>query len=184
MKTREQYLANYIGNTQTPSRSNPDRARGSALHLVSAEEAQHLRHEIDQGRVPSDLEAKLSWLAGTRLPHHFIEQNSRVFLSLLLAAQEGVFHDSTAAQCERLLRVIAYVRKDDDAIPDFRPDGFVDDLQEVRAANLELASLLNHFKRWRLEHQVPGLWLDQLRRLGDHPVGGKALPAHSRWAAC
>jgi hypothetical protein len=54
--------------------------------------------------------------------------------------------------------VLAYVRKDDDAIADYKQNGFVDDQREVQAAAADLASLLNHFKSWHLCHQVPGLW--------------------------
>jgi hypothetical protein len=57
-----------------------------------------------------------------------------------------------------LLRVLAYVRKDDDAIPDNRPDGFVDDQQEIRAMLNEMGGLLQSFKMWRLRHQVPEMW--------------------------
>ena len=53
---------------------------------------------------------------------------------------------------------VACVRKDDDAIPDYRPDGFVDDLQEVRAIARDLDSVLQNFKSWRLRHQVPAMW--------------------------
>jgi hypothetical protein len=77
---------------------------------------------------------------------------------LLLAALESAFSEATSANRERLLRVLAYVRKDDDAIPDYRTDGFTDDQQEVRAATTELGPLLHAFKVWRLRHQVPGMW--------------------------
>jgi hypothetical protein len=50
------------------------------------------------------------------------------------------------------------VRKDDDSIPDYQPGGFVDDQQEVRKADNEYHSLLESFKAWRLQHQVPALW--------------------------
>jgi hypothetical protein len=60
--------------------------------------------------------------------------------------------------CERLLRVLAYVRKDDDSIPDYQPGGFVDDQQEVRKVDNKYHSLLESFKAWRLRHQVPALW--------------------------
>ena len=51
--------------------------------------------------------------------------------------------------------MLAYVRKDDDAIPDYLPSGFMDDQQEVRAAAMELGPLLQAFKAWRLCHLVP-----------------------------
>ncbi len=134
-------------------------ARRNALHLVSAPELENLREALSEGRVPLDLQAKLDTLARQGLLHHFIEQNSMLFISLLLAAQAGEFHGATPADRERLLRVLAYVRKDDDAIPDQRPGGFVDDHREVRAASLELEPLLDQFKFWHLRHQVPRMWL-------------------------
>jgi hypothetical protein len=52
-----------------------------------------------------------------------------------------------------------YVRKDDDVVADYKPNGFLDDQQEVRAAVTELGPLLKTFKTWRLQHQVPRMWL-------------------------
>jgi hypothetical protein len=77
---------------------------------------------------------------------------------LLWAANEGSFTQPTKVEKERLLRVLAYVRKDDDAVPDYKPNGFADDQREVRAAVVELGPLLDSFKSWRLSHQVPALW--------------------------
>ena len=118
-----------------------------------------MRTALAKGRLPLDFEAKLARLHEGDLIHRYVEQNSRLFFVLLLAALESLFTESTLAQRERLLRVLAYVRKDDDAIPDYRRSGFLDDQQEVRAAAMELAPLLNAFKVWRLRHQVPAMWL-------------------------
>jgi hypothetical protein len=65
---------------------------------------------------------------------------------------------ATAAQRELLLKVLAYVWKLEDAIPDYRLGGFVDDYQEVRRATHDLSRLLESFKGWRLRNQVPGMW--------------------------
>ena len=129
------------------------------LNLVTAHDLNNLRHALTGGEPPPDLEAKLMKLANGDLTHRFIEQNCRVFIALILAAQDGSFRDATAAEIERLMRVLAYVRKDDDEIPDYGEGGFKDDQQEVRAAAVELAPLLQAFKAWRLRHQVPGMWL-------------------------
>jgi hypothetical protein len=94
------------------------------------------------------------------LSHRFIEQNCRLFAALLLATEEGVFRDVSPAERERLMRVLAYVRKEDDAIPDYMPEGFTDDQEEVRAVLVELNGLLQTFKAWRLRHQVPAMWFD------------------------
>ena len=128
------------------------------LHLITAHELEELRSALVHGRLPADLEAKLAKLAGGSLSDRYVAQNSRLIYELLLASLEGSFTAATRADRERLLRVLAYVRKDDDAFPDYLPGGFIDDQQEVRAAAAELSSLLQSFKAWRLRHQVPGMW--------------------------
>src|SRR5664280_2729313 len=97
------------------------------LYLVTPHDLQDLRSALAQGRCPPDLDAKLARLAACSLSERYIEQNSRLFIALLLAASENSFTKTTPADRERLLRVLAYVRKDDDAIPDYSPDGFSDD---------------------------------------------------------
>jgi hypothetical protein len=128
------------------------------LNLVSGYELNTLKEELARGTLPADFQAKLLNLAKGSLLHSAIEQNCRLFFTLLLADHEGLFRHLSPTQRERLLRVLAYVRKDDDYIPDYQVDGFSDDQQEVNAARLELAHVLNNFKAWRLRHQVPGLW--------------------------
>ena len=133
-------------------------AQPGLLYLVTAHDVQGLRSALAQGRLPADLEAKLARLAGGSLIERYVEQNCRLIVALLLAAQENSFTQATPADRERLLRVLAYVRKDDDAIPDYRPGGYFDDQQEVRAAATELNPVLLDFKVWRLRNQVPGMW--------------------------
>jgi hypothetical protein len=133
--------------------------RPGFLHLVTTHDVQGVRSALAQGRPPADFEAKLARLGGGSLAERYVEQNSRLFFALLLAAQESTFTAANSADRERLLRVLAYVRKDDDGIPDYRPDGFSDDQQEVRAAAADLGPLLHAFKVWRLRHQVPEMWL-------------------------
>jgi|SRR5580765_6934118 hypothetical protein len=130
------------------------------LNLVTPQELQELREALLDGRPPRDLELKLNRLAAGGLLHRFVEQNSRLIISLLVAAYGGEFREANRASLERLLRVLAYVRKEDDATPDCRPDGFVDDQQEIRAMLNEMGDLLQSFKRWRLRHQVPEMWGD------------------------
>jgi len=132
--------------------------RPGLLYLVTANDIQEVRSALARGRLPCDFEAKLARLGDGSLIHQQVEQYSRLFFALLLAALESSFTDATPAERERLLRVLAYVRKDDDAIPDYKPGGFIDDQQEVRAAATELGPLLQAFKVWRLRHQVPGMW--------------------------
>lgn len=117
-----------------------------------------MRDALMDGRPPRDLELKLSQLACGGLLHRFVEQNCRLIIALLVAAYSGSFREANRASLERLLRVLAYVRKDADAIPDCRPDGFSDDQQEIRALLNEMGDMLQSFKQWRLRHQVPEMW--------------------------
>ena len=134
-------------------------SRPALLHVLTVHDVAALRAALARGRLPSDLLEKLRKLAGGDLSHRFIEQNCRLFAALLLATEAGDFRVSPAER-ERLERVLAYVRKDDDVIPDYTPEGFTDDQQEVRAAMVELGGLLKAFKAWRLRYQVPGLWFE------------------------
>jgi hypothetical protein len=126
--------------------------------MVTFHELQNLREALAKGGVPPDLERKLARLAAGGLSHRFIEQNCRTIIELLLVSYEGLFRHISHHQRERLLRVLAYVRKEDDAVADYRPDGYNDDQQELRAALIELMPALQSFKAWRLQHQVPAMW--------------------------
>lgn len=128
------------------------------LHLVSVHELQDLRQWLARGADPPDFELKLHSLSRGDLAHRSLAQNCRTIVELLRAVYEGSYKGATSANCDRLLRALAYVRKDDDAIPDYRPDGFKDDLQEMRLLTSDLHSLLHDFKAWRLRHQVPAMW--------------------------
>jgi hypothetical protein len=130
----------------------------SALWLVNPYELADLRAALARGQVPFDLRDKLAKLQRAGLIHHFIEQNSQLLLALLLTVDDGSFHDVTPEESERLLRVLAYVRKDDDLVPDYQTGGYADDHLEVRLALRELAPVIEAFKLWRLRHQVPALW--------------------------
>ena len=127
------------------------------LRLVTAHEIHELSDALAKGHVPRDLETKLMKLALGDLGRRYIERNCRMIIALLQAAQQGSF-GASREECERLLRVLAYVRKDDDAIADYRPDGFADDQQEIRVVATELDPVFQSFKSWRLRHQVPGMW--------------------------
>ena len=145
-------------------------SRPALLQWITPHELEALRDALVRGRLPPDFLGKLKRLKDGDLTHHFIEQNCRLFAALLAATEDGNFREGSPAERERMLRVLAYVRKDDDAIPDYRPEGFADDQREMRAASTELAGLIHAFKAWRLRHQVPVMWPDhgvsarQLRR--------------------
>jgi hypothetical protein len=151
--TEESCVHELLGGAGRPAVLRP-----SSLGLVSGQEVRELREALARGELPADFEAKLVGLAQGDLIHRFLARNCRLFAALLWAAWEGSFKEATPAQCDRLLRVLAYVRKNDDAIPDYRVGGFVDDQQEVRAALSDLHPLLKAYKVWRLRHQVPAMW--------------------------
>src|SRR5437868_3377630 len=102
------------------------------LHLVTTYDLENLRNDLARGEPPPDLADKLARLSVGNLSDRFIEQNCRTMIALWVAANNGAFKQASRLELERLLRVLAYVRKDDDAIPDYRPDGFTDDRLEVR----------------------------------------------------
>src|SRR5262249_22892295 len=91
------------------------------LQWVSAQEVNELEHAISRGNLPADLERKLKELSGESLLHKSVEQTCRLFIALIQAAMQGIFRRATEAEKERILRVLAYVRKDEDAIPDYKP---------------------------------------------------------------
>jgi hypothetical protein len=144
-------------------------AKTNCLGMVTCTELTDLQNALVHGEPPLDFAAKLSRMAGEDLGLRFIEQNCRLFISLLTVVQDGSYTELSPAERDRLLRVLAYVRKDDDRIPDYRRDGYVDDQEEVRAAVNDLSPVLRAFKDWRLRNQVPGMWL-------NHCVN---QPAHS-----
>lgn len=151
-------VANGLARGEALSEALPPGVMPGFLHLVTPHELLELRDALLDARVPRDLELKLTRLSGGSLLHRFVEQNSRLITALLIAAYSGSFREANRPSLERLLRVLAYVRKDDDANPDYRPDGLVDDQQEIRAMLNEMGDLLQSFKMWRLRNQVPEMW--------------------------
>ena len=144
------------GRTQSPARTlvSPP----ALLQWITPHELEALRDALARGGLPPDFLGKLKRMADGDLSHHFIEQNCRLFAALLVATEHSSFRQGSPAERERLLRVLAYVRKDDDAIPDYKPEGLTDDQREIRAATVALDGLIQRFKAWRLRHQVPIMW--------------------------
>jgi hypothetical protein len=143
------------GRVHSPARTLA--SRPALLQWIS-HELEPLRDALARGGLPPDLLGKLKRLKDGDLSHHFIEQNCRLFAALLVAAEDGSFRDGSPAERERLLRVLAYVRKDDDAILDYKPDGLTADEREIPAAIVALDGLIQRFKARRLRHQVPIMW--------------------------
>jgi len=68
----------------------------SALHLVTVGDLEELRNALMRGALPTDLEIKLRGLAQGSLLHQSVEQNCRLFTSLLLAAEHSSFNEGVA----------------------------------------------------------------------------------------
>ena len=149
-----------IGASRVRSAARILASRPALLQWITPHELETLREALARGGLPADFLGKLKRLSDGDLRHHFIEQSCRLFAALLVAAEDGSFREGSPAERERLLRVLAYVRKDDDAIPDYKPEGFADDQREIRSAAVELDGLIQSFKAWRLRHQVPVMWPD------------------------
>ena len=143
------------GRVRSPARTL---SRPALLQWITPHELEALRDALARGGLPPDFLGKLKRMADGDLSHHFIEQNCRLFAALLVATEHSSFRQGSPAERERLLRVLAYVRKDDDAIPDYKPEGLTDDQREIRAATVALDGLIHGFKAWRLRHQVPIMW--------------------------
>ena len=98
-------------------------SRLNFLHLVTAQEMSALRESLSRGHVPADFEAKLNRLAEGELLHQTVARHCRSFIALLQAVLNGTYTQAPPKLCDRLLRVLAYVRKDDDSVPDYQPGG-------------------------------------------------------------
>src|SRR2546427_7823052 len=148
-----------IGAGRVHSSSRILLSRPALSQWITPQELEALRDALARGCLPPDFLGKLKRLTDGDLSHYFIEQNCRLFAALLVAAEDCSFREGSPAERERLLRVLAYVRKDDDAIPDYKPEGLTDDQREIRATTIALDGLIRGFKAWRLSHQVPIMWL-------------------------
>ena len=176
MKGNVRFDANPSWDSQAQPVGITGASPSCALHLVSRYEVKQLRDALERGEVPFDLQSKLLKLERGGVIHHFVQQYSQLIIALLQAAHDGEFRSVTTAECERLRRILAYVWKDDDLIPDYQPGGYTDDHQVVRAAIQDLAPLMHRFKLWRLRHQVPAMWLSH----GGEPAMAEASSRGAR----
>jgi hypothetical protein len=158
MNTREQALTGAHFERAGLHGRSIHQGHARSIPFVTRAETKAIGDAIAAGMLPVDFEGKLRSLAGGDILQQNIEKNCRRFISLLQADHEGLFTELTPAQRQHLLEVLAYVRKDDDAIPDYRHGGYVDDQGQVRGATLDLGPALEHFNLWRLRYQVPELW--------------------------
>lgn len=129
-----------------------------ALEMVTEAEIEALCDALHQDQIPADLRAKLDRLR-TDDPKEFYLRQQSLLLALLLMSSAALGFCSLRPQvCRRLLRMLAYVRKDADAIPDTWPGGMADDHDLMRLTCTELREALDTFKAWHLAQRVPLLW--------------------------
>jgi len=126
--------------------------------MVTEAEMKALCDALHQDHVPADLRAKLNRLRTDDPREFYLKQQSLLLSSLLTSPAAREFCRLRPRDCERLLRMLAYVRKDDDAIPDTWPGGMVDDHDLMRMTCTELREMLDKFKAWHLSRRVPLLW--------------------------
>ncbi len=130
------------------------------LSLVEKWELEALRTALNRGALPSHFESKLRRLAQEGLTHYFIEHTSRIFIAMWLAARRGGFLRCQPEHLDLMLKVLAYVDKENDFIPDDHPGGYTDDYEIIRNAGKQLETFVKAFKEWRLKNQVPRIWLE------------------------
>ena len=126
--------------------------------MVTEAEMQVLCDALHHDRVPADLRAKLDRLRTDDPKEYYLKHRSLLLASLLMSPAARGFCRLRPDDCERLLRMLAYVRKDDDAIPDTWPGGMADDHDLMRLTCTELREALDTFKAWHLSRRVPLLW--------------------------
>ena len=137
-----------------------------ALEMVTKAEMEALGDALQQNRVPQDLRAKLDWLRADDPKEFYLKQQSLLLASLLMSPAAREFCVLRPDDCERFLRMLAYVRKNDDAIPDLWPDGMADDHDLMRVTCRELREAIAAFKAWHLSRRVPLLWTERAAAAG------------------
>lgn len=130
-----------------------------ALEMVTDAEMEALCDALHQDHLPADLQAKLNRLRVDDPRELYLKHQSLLLSSLLMSPAAREFCLVRPRVCERLLRMLAYVRKDDDAIPDTWPGGMADDHDLMRLTCSELREVLATFKAWHLSRRVPSLWI-------------------------
>ena len=151
----------------------------AALDMVTAHELDNLRQALRSETLPLDLRAKLARLRTDDPREHFLKQRSALLIGLLTAVETGEYRLAAPEDREQLLRVLAYLRKDADAIPDSLQGGFADDHDLMRQVCNELKPVLDRYKSWHLARRVPLLW-QAARRSRDAAEPDQRTGATSR----
>ena len=126
--------------------------------MVTEAEIKALNEALDQGHLPADLRAKLGGLRTDDPRELYLKRQSLLLGSLLMSPAAVAYCRLHPRVGERLLRMLAYVRKDDDVIPDTWSGGMADDHDLMRLTCRELREVLDTFKAWHLARRVPSLW--------------------------
>jgi len=126
--------------------------------MVTGAEMSNLCEALHSGQLPPDLRSKINRLRADDLRECYLKQQSLLLASFLMSPGAIEFCRLRPQDCQRLLRMLAYVRKDEDAIPDTWPDGMLDDYELMRMICTEMREILDAYKQWHLSRRVPLLW--------------------------
>lgn len=143
-----------------------------ALQMVTQAELEAFEDALKRGHLPGDLMDKLDELQTDQHRDFYLKQQSLLIGRLLLAVSAQEYAHVSPHEGEKLLRILAYVRKEDDLIPDSWPGGMTDDHDLMRLTCAEMSGVLQKFKAWHLARQVPGLWT-------NHPDSSQQVFAES-----
>jgi hypothetical protein len=129
------------------------------IRTVSAREIDLLKPTHENGWLRPQIEAKLARLHPTCPDHQELRRLVTLAFELLTAVAEGRFHPGPSwPEIEpRLLRALAYLVREGDAIPDHLPEGFDDDMREFRSLAERATDLFGAFEGFALveKHRQP-----------------------------
>jgi hypothetical protein len=123
------------------------------VRKVCAREVALIKPTHRNGWLRPQIEAKLSRLHPECPDHRELRRLVNLSIDLLEAVDEDRFDpgpDWPAVEA-RLLRALAYLLSEDDAIPDHLPDGFDDDMREFQSLANHAGALLAAFESRQLK---------------------------------
>lgn len=136
--------------------------------MVTREELESLELVLAQGYLPADLLAKLERLRDDDARELYLKQQSQTLGRLLLSIAASEYHQARPVEAKRFLRMLAYVRKEQDLIPDYLPNGMRDDHDLMRTTCAEFREALTRFKAWHLSRHVPMMFKHQEAQAALH----------------
>jgi hypothetical protein len=145
------------GGPVTRGESTLGRVLGQVLaffevRTVTAREIDLVRPTDENGWLRPQIEAKLARLNPDCPDHRELRRLATLSLDLLTAVSEKRFDPGTGwGELEpRLLRALAYLVREGDAIPDHLPGGFDDDMREFQALAMRADTVFTVFQGLQL----------------------------------